>query len=192
MNRISLSLSALCVLITLQLNAQSGTHFTASAGIGLLPTYFKGSEKSTVPPLSFRLGYQVNDVFNVGTYIGYTETTSKERLLYDGLASHLENKTLMMGFRSEFRRALTDQMDLYGGITLGYSKVSTKEINASNGQLVQRSDDEPTPYDPNPSPGQMFYSGFIGTSWYFQKNIGAFAEVGVGISLANLGLKVRI
>jgi hypothetical protein len=38
----------------------------------------------------------------------------------------------------------------------------------------------------------MSFSGFVGASYFFNKKIGAFGELGYGISLLNFGVTYRL
>jgi hypothetical protein len=75
---------------------------------------------------------------------------------------------------------------------LGFLHSSTREFDKNTNETIVREIDGPTPYDPNQPKGRFNYSGFVGTTYYFAKGVGIFAEAGYGVSLLNTGVTIRL
>jgi hypothetical protein len=70
-------------------------------------------------------------------------------------------------------------LDVYGGVMLGYNIVKY----SSNGN------DE---YLANSYGSGIGFSGFLGGRWFFSDNIGAYAELGYGVSTLNVGVTFKM
>lgn len=188
-----LPLTLLCCVLSLSiLNAQSPGKLIISSGIGIAPTYHGSTASTDMPAVSLQVGYEVSKKFSLSAYAGYTAASSNQKLLSDGLLSKVENKTTAFGLRGEFRKDMTDRLEVYGGMVLGYKAFNITEFDVRTGEAVERDPDAPTPYNPNAPKGQAFYSGFVGTKYFFKKNIGLFGEFGYGLSLVNLGATFKL
>ena len=187
-----LPLTLLCMLMCMSLlSAQSTGNFTISAGVGLTPTYHGKTASTKVLPVSVAVGYNVSKTFNLGLFAGYTEAVSAERILSDGLASSMENKTTAYGFRGEFRREWTDRFEVYGGMLLGYQSFDITEFNTRTGEVVVRDPEAPTPYNPNAPTGQFMYAGYVGARYFVSQHVGMFTELGCGLSLLQAGATIK-
>lgn len=187
-----LPLTFLCALLSVSvLSAQSSNKITISTGIGLAPVYHGKNANTDLPALSLNITYQISETFALGAYTGYAASTSSERIFSDGLTSKMENKTTAFAIRGEFKRDLTDKFELYGGLMLGYKAFQLKEIDTKTGLAVEREPGAPTPYNPNPPKGDVLYSGFFGAKYYFKDHVGAFGEIGYGLSLFTVGTSFR-
>ncbi len=70
------------------------------------------------------------------------------------------------------------KLDVYGGAMLGYNIVNY----SSNGNDVDIS---------NSYGSGIGFSGFLGGRWFFTERIGAYAELGYGVSVLNAGLAIK-
>lgn len=164
--------------------------FNLNLGYGLVPTFVADGGISNVPPINLRLGYAITENFNLSGYFGYSATTSKSNLYSDGLVTEFQNDFLMIGIRGEIRSRRSERFDLYGGFMLGYNQPFVNEVAVGSGEAIVRDPKGPRRF--NEPTGQLLYSGFIGGTMYATRNIGLFAEVGYGISLANLGVSFKL
>jgi hypothetical protein len=174
------------------LTAQTPGKFTVSAAAGVVSSFAPSKVNTDMIPLSLRIGYDISKSFNIGTYFGYTAATSNPRVFSDGLISQVQNKSFMVGLRTELNRNLTKKLNVYGGVVIGYNSFNTKEFDTRTGQTVVRDPKEPTPYNPNAPKGQVLYAGFVGTNYKVYKGIALLAEAGYGISLFNLGVNFKL
>ncbi len=70
------------------------------------------------------------------------------------------------------------KLDVYGGAMLGYNIVNY----SSDGNDVDIS---------NSYGSGIGFSGFLGGRWFFTERIGAYAELGYGVSVLNAGLAIK-
>lgn len=70
------------------------------------------------------------------------------------------------------------KLDPYGGLMLGYNIVKYSTTGEYTGV--------------NNYGSGVGYSLFVGGRWYFSENIAAFAELGYGISVANIGVSFKL
>lgn len=147
-----------------------------NAGIGLLRTFYSG-HSTAVPPISISADYGITDKISVGGFLGYTST--KDRYFYDA-TDFVKYSFTIIGVRGAYHLNLWDKMDTYGGLMLGYNIASSKVTSSS-------------PYwdDYSVAASGLALSAYVGGRYHFTEQIGAFAEVGYGISVLNLGATVR-
>lgn len=141
--------------------------------------------------MTFEIGYRATNVFSFGAFAGYTEVSNLPKVLNDGLESKISNKTTLVGLKGQMHKNFTDQIEMYGGVLLGYAAVKRTETNTKTGEEVVRLAGEPTPYNPNQPKGQLVYSGFLGGKLWLSKNISLFSEIGFGVSLLTTGLSFQ-
>lgn len=194
MTRLALLLCVLASCLT-TLTAQN-TRFEKgdieiSAGVGVLPTFFADQSKTIVPPLSARIGYRVSNNLSLAAYAAFSSSETNQIDLPDGSVTHYENDFLIVGIRGAAHTNRLDNWDIYGGFLLGYNipEVTENRTFNTNGDAAPVED---APSFSRPPENTFTYSGFVGASYYFGKRLGAFAEVGYGISLLNVGLNLKI
>ncbi len=181
---------------TLILSAQSSTttpsRFTVSTGVGLFPTYYRAGEHSGMFPLSFKVGVDVSKHFRLGTFFGYSSTTARPNIFTEGDNSYITNKTKVFGLRAEMTKEFSDRVQGYGGSMIGYHHADVKEFNRGTKALVIRATDAPTPFNPNEKKGKLTYAAFMGATVKVARRVYLYGEIGYGISIANIGVTVRI
>ena len=146
-----------------------------NAGIGLLQTYYNNTS-TVMPPLSVSAEYGVTDKISVGGFIGYS--TSKEEFL-GGQANY---SFLIIGARGSYHFKIWDKMDTYAGLMLGYNNVTGRYDSTFDEGL----------YDFNVAASGMALSGYVGGRYNIKDNISAYAEIGYGISVLNLGVSFKL
>ena len=185
----------MAILAIATLNAQNLVpgKLSFSAGIGMVPTFFADGANVNTPPVNIRIGYQVSPAFSLSGYAGYASSTSTSPfVISDGQISLIDNQQYLLGLRGEFRKVFTDKVEVYGGGMFGYNHTSTREFDSVTNEPITRSANDPSPYAPDGPNGKFLYSGFVGSTYYFNKTVGVFAELGYGISLLNTGVTIRI
>jgi outer membrane scaffolding protein for murein synthesis (MipA/OmpV family) len=168
------------------------SRLTISTGVGLFPTYYKSDESKGLPPLNCKIGFDISKNFGLGLFTGYSSTTSSPDIFVEGTNSYITNKTKVFGLRAEFRKEFTDRVAGYGGSMVGLYHTDVKEFNNSTKALVVREKGTPTPFNPNAKKGRVAYTAFMGASYKIAKKLSLYGEIGFGISIANLGVTVRI
>lgn len=143
-----------------------------NVGVGLVPTFGTGDVGI---PLSVSLDYGFNDQISLGGYVGYAG--SNDNFPFLGKVSYTY---LIFGARGAYHFELTENLDTYAGLLLGYNIASVSVENSSPGM-------------PEPdAAGGFAYSLFAGARYHFSEKIGVFGEIGYGISVLNLGLTVKL
>ena len=149
-----------------------------NAGIGLIRTFYSG-HSTAVPPISISADYGITDKISVGGFFGYTSTKDRYSYYYD-TRDYVKYSFTIIGVRGAYHLNLLDQLDTYAGLMLGYNIASSK-VNSNS------------PYwdDYAVASGGLALSAYVGGRYHFTEQIGAFAEVGYGISVLNLGATFR-
>ncbi len=184
------------VFSTLTLTAQNNSNhfskFNFSVGAGLVPTFVADGANTSLPPLTFKAGYQISRNFSLNGFVGFAEADSKPGLVSDGKLVYTRNTQFVTALRGEWKKPVNNKLDIYGGGMFGLSHSRIRQYEVATGQEFVRQSGTPTPFDPNASAGKFFYSGFVGGQYFFRKNIGLFLEAGFGVSLLNTGIVVRL
>ena len=143
-----------------------------NVGVGLGNVIATGD--GLVPPIGASFEVGIKDNISVGGYFGYT--ASEQQI---GVGSW-KYTYMIVGARGAYHRDFldNDKLDTYGGLLLGYNIASVKWED--NGNLA------------TPSAGGFTYSFFIGGRYAFTDSLGAFAELGYGISWLQLGVNLKL
>jgi hypothetical protein len=172
--------SVVCITTSLQAQIQAGNaHFSKGdkfVNIGLgLGSSVGGGLKTVVPPFSVVYEQGISDRISVGGYFGYTsahETYADIDINYN---------YSILGLRGSYHFSLTDKLDTYAGLMLGYIVAS-----------VDYDSDNPYLKDYNPSASGVGWSAHLGARYPVSKKLSAFAELGYGISVLNLGASIKL
>ncbi|RCR71505.1 hypothetical protein [Larkinella punicea] len=169
--------SSLLVMSLLLVGTQSFAQYQKgdkllNAGIGLSSYYGGGLPIGA----SFEVG--ITDEISVGAQVdfytwGYNFGGYKWRYTFLPIAvrgSYHVNELLNLN---------NDKLDLYGGLALGYYISSFKDNSGYSGF-----------YD-NAYGNQVLFGVHLGGRYYFKPNLGAFAEVGYGVSALKLGVAFK-
>lgn len=171
------ALTAFIATPTLAQPFQKGTT-NANVGIGL-GTALGGLGKAR-PAISISVDHGFWDmggpgVISLGGYVGNTGYK------YGGAGYTAKWNYIIIGARGAYHyNGFTDvpKLDVYGGAMLGYNIVSYKTEGGG--------DDFKNNYGSG-----LGLSGFVGGRWFFTDNIGAYAELGYGVSVLALGVTFK-
>lgn len=168
-------------LLSFNANAQVDEgQIDMNLGFGLLT--FGATGDVGVPPLSFSLDYAIKDNITVGGFLGYY-SSSQEVPSFGGNYVFKYSYTIVAA-RGTYHYPLVDELDTYGSVLLGYI-VGNSSVEIPNGA-------NPAFTPPAASVGGVAYGFSVGARYHFTDNLGAFAELGYGISLLNLGLTYKL
>jgi hypothetical protein len=148
-------------------------------GIGFGGRYTGSGMTTSVPPVSASFEVGVKDgvlekgSIGVGGIIAY----SAHKWEYSGWG--WKYTSIIIGARGTFHYPLVEKLDTYTGLLLGYDISTAKEYGTSTGY----------PYDN--SYGGLSYAWFVGARYYFSDSFAAFGELGVGITILNLGVALK-
>ena len=127
-----------------------------------------------VPPISVSVEYGIvdnpfdeeNGSIGVGGYLGYTSYGYKNNSL-------TANYTILAA-RGSYHYQFFPKLDTYAGLLLG--------LAFRSGALFENENTNNT---------KLAYGIFVGGRYMFHENIGAFAEIGWGVSAINIGLSLK-
>ncbi len=156
---------------------QKGTT-TANVGVGL-GTALGGLGKAR-PAISASIDHGVWDVggpgiISLGGYVGntgYKYTSGSYTSKWNYIVVGARGAYHYNGFTS------VPKLDVYGGAMLGYN-------------IVKYSSDGDDMNMANSYGSGMGFSGFLGSRWFFSDSMGAYAELGYGVSVLNAGLTFK-
>lgn len=148
-----------------------------NAGIGLSSYYGGGLPIGA----SFEVG--VTDEISVGAQIDYYSWSYNYGYL--GLNDRYRYTFIPVAVRGSYHvnkllNLNNDKVDLYGGLALGYYISSFSYNGASPGYV----------YD-NSYGNRVLFGLHLGGRYYFKPNLGAFAELGYGVSALKLGVTFK-
>ena len=156
---------------------QNGTT-TVNAGIGL-GTALGGLGKAR-PAISISLDHGFWDiggpgVISLGGYIGNTGYK------YTDLGYTAKWNYVVVGVRGAYHYNGFEipELDVYGGAMLGYNIVSYSADGAGAGLK-------------NSYGSGLGLSGFVGGRWFFNHNVGVYAELGYGVSVLSAGVTFKL
>ncbi len=187
MKKLIIIVAAVC-FGAVQANAQEttitkGTNI-ASLGIGFGGTLYSGlagSGVSRTPAFSVSYERGIVDhlwddrsVIGVGGILGYAHAS------YDYSGWGWSSNSFVIGARGALHYAFLDKLDTYTGLMLGYNIASTT-WNGAGSELWGGSD----------SFGGFEWSWFVGARYYFTDQFAAFAELGYGIAILNIGVSMK-
>lgn len=156
---------------------QIGTS-TVNAGVGI-GTSLGGLGKSR-PALSISFDHGLwqageQGVISLGGYVGNTGYK------YTDLGYTAKWNYMVVGARAAYHyQGLTSlpELDAYGGVMLAYNLVKYSSDGTNTGMA-------------NNYGSGLGFSFFLGGRWFFSENIGAFAELGYGVSVLNVGASFK-
>jgi hypothetical protein len=178
MKKTIFTLMAVIIALTAQAQQfQIGTT-TLNAGIGL-GTALGGLGKAR-PAISLSVDHGLWDiggpgVISLGGYIGNTGYK------YTDLGYTAKWNYTIVGVRGAYHyNGFTDipELDIYGGVMLGYN-------------IAKYSSDSGDTLLGNSYGSGLGFTGFVGGRWFFTNRIGAYAELGYGVSTLNVGVTYK-
>lgn len=175
-----LILTLIVVLISANIHAQAFENGTtvANAGIGLGTAL--GGLGTARPALSLSVDHGLWEVGGPGLISlgGYVGTTGYK---YKNMDYTAKWNYFVVGARGAYHyNGFTDlpKLDVYGGLMLAYNIV--KYSSEGSGESLSG----------NYGSG-LGLSGFVGGRWFFSDVFGAFAELGYGVSVLNIGITYK-
>lgn len=186
-------LSVLIISIsTLQAQEGLGKGETAfSAGFGLLSTFAADNARNLVPPVSLRAEYALSDNFTLGAFGGYSSSEGQPRQQLDGRREYFRTRLLMFGLRATAQAAPNGgPWQVYGGAQLGYSLPDVDRIILE--QPEPQGDAPVVVPGPPPVRRGMMYGAFFGSNYQLTPTTAIYGELGLGISLLQLGARFSL
>jgi len=166
-----------------QLNAQVYSKGQQDLHLGVgLGTFYGSGYRTVLPPLNVSYEKGITENIGVGAYAGYASS----RYNYGFSDYHWTYNYLIFGARGVYHYDLfkNPKLDTYGGIMLGFT-IANAKFHSDN-PLYKESD-----YT-SPASGGLTWSGFVGARYQFKEKLGAYAELGYGVSVLNLGIRLKL
>lgn len=154
-------------------------------GVGLGNIYNRGFTYSSdvtqtgIPPVSLSVDlFEAGDNIKIGGFLGYTSSKISNPDVGFGTYGWTTSY-FILGVRGTYSYDLFNnpKIDTYAGAMLGYNVVKVASFGS----------DLLGTFGGTAASG-ITYAGFIGARYLFKENLGAFAELGYGISYLNVGL----
>jgi hypothetical protein len=183
-NKTSLSLIFFLILACFQAGYSQNGRFDVNFGVGIFPTFAKDKIKTILPPLALSCDFKAMPNLSVGLYAGHSESVKKYKVGNDGTVAQSRNRFSIVGLRAAAHYRELENWDFYGGMTLNYNH-SRVEILEGDKDFITRH------MGIKPVSGKMSASGFVGARYGLGKNLGIFAEIGMGISIVAVGVGYR-
>lgn len=161
--------------MTLLAQSHSSGTKNLNIGVGIGNSVVTGNQ--TIPPVSASFEVGIKDNISAGGYIGYTAS----KFDYPSFNFSYKYSYLIVGARGAYHHDLgIPNLDPYAGAMLGYNIASAKYDGSGS--------------DPGSSSsvGGLAYSVFAGARYLFTDSLGAYTEIGYGISYLNLGVNFKM
>lgn len=169
--------AACCIASSQSSRAQSfekGSNIL-NVGIGVGTTVYSSGYSSAFPPISVSYEHGIaNGRWGIGGFLARTGAR------YGDKDNYWKYSYTIVGVRGDYHFYMTDKLDTYGGVMLGYDIVSDKWHGEGEGENFSASGSDAS------------FSIFVGGRYYFSDHIGAFAELGYGVAWLNLGLAFKL
>lgn len=168
-----LAVAAFCIA-ALTTQAQSfGDNKVLSfgAGFGGSAFMYSGSD-ATLPPLQVQLEFPMSEKIGIGGLLGYAGSK------YDIFGTTINYSYILVGARGNYHFVNTDNMDVYGGITLGYNIASAKVKGGGT-------------YG-GASASSLLWGGVIGMRYYLGDKFAVNGELGYGLAILTIGISMKL
>ncbi len=162
-------------------------------GVGILGGYnvgWSGSDYSQTPAINLHFDHGMGELgpgtWGLGGYVGYKSASYKARYLnyynYD-----YRYTWLVVGVRGtwHYNEWHGDKWDTYGGVMLAYRGVTYKD-HTDYGAYSYLGNSYTY------SGSGVGFSGFLGARYFFSDKIGAYGELGYGLTALQIGLAVKL
>ena len=182
-------LIAFSVFVAINMNAQVLGEGDSMLNLGLgLGAYGGGTGYTTkVPPLYASYEYMINDNISVGGYVGYHQMGYS---LNTTLATASWNYSyLHFAGQAAYHFLNDDQLDVYGGLRLGYTNVTNEyDVKVKNEYEGAYS----IPNEQTDASGSGILFGFqVGGRYFFSDSFAVNLELGYGIAILQAGVTLK-
>ncbi|MBV6655263.1 MAG: outer membrane beta-barrel protein [Mameliella sp.] len=161
-------------------------HVDVNLGIGILPTFVKDHGKAKMLPLSLTADYKFTKNFSLGLAASHSVTESGVYQFRDGTTAQWRNNFSTVTIRAAAHSSLlNDCWNIYGGLNAGYTN-SNIEMMKGEEQKVK------SERGIGRTGSNFLYTAFLGSRYCLGEKVGLFGEVGFGVSLATVGISVRL
>ncbi len=168
------------------MTGQFASSWTFNLGYGLSGTFNKDAVVTHQAPLSLGIGYRAGRRFSIELLAGRSKYASDMNYYSNDYRTRTETSFSVVGLRPKFHQRISTRLEAYGGTLIGYQMTN---LEAKEGRQ-DGFDDERAPIA-RPKTG-LFVTGFVGARYSFSPHVGAFGELGMGLSLFTVGVSFRL
>ena len=134
------------------------------------------------PPISLGFQYGIEEKISIGGVVGFS--SSSDSWGDDDYGWEYTYTYIFVGARGEYHFWQNENIDAYGGVTLGYDIVSSSVESHGSGHHYNWS---------GSASGSYALWGFhVGARYYFNPCVAAFAELGYRISYITAGVAFKL
>lgn len=155
--------------------------------VGILPTYLIDKAKIVLPPVGLRAEHRFGKQYSLGVEAAHSVSQKTDFFVPTEEVREYQNTSYFFGLRNsvhcDCRR--TENIDLYGGFSLGYTLTYIEVLNGTFGPPEWQR-------DIRPRRGSFTYSGFLGVRYACGPWLSLSGEIGFGVSLVQLGVGIKI
>lgn len=153
-----------------------------NVGIGLGSNLAGSGFSTTIPPIGISYEHGFHEHISGGGYVGYSG--ANQELTTFGGTWKWNYSYIVIGARASWHFDFldTDKFDPYAGVMLGYNiaSVSVEKPAGYTGPDIAAA-----------SAGGVVIGGHLGMRYHFNEKLGAFAELGYGIAVLQLGITAK-
>jgi hypothetical protein len=180
-------LTALFILTGFHLSAQESSlkkgNLKLNAGLGIGSFVKVTGGKTVFPPLSVSVEYAIDNEMTIGAILGYTSTEDVDTYGSIGVQDVYRYSHILFGARANYYFNSEEKYDFYGGAFLGYNAISVSLTSSSSSGSMSSYEAEAS---------NFLYGIHIGGRYKFSPKTSAFAEIGYGLALLNLGITINL
>jgi hypothetical protein len=186
MKKLILSIAVFCLAFQFAQAQRFSPHVDLNFGIGVLPTFVKDQGKAIILPLSLTADYKFTKNFSLGVAASYSVTESGVHQYQDGSTAQWQNSFSTVTLRAAAHSSLLNECwNIYGGLNVGYTNSNIDMLQGTEEKVkAMRGIGRTT--------SNFLYTAFLGTRYCLGEKIGLFEEVGFGVSLATVGVSIRL
>lgn len=155
--------------------------------IGIVPTYLMDKSKIVLPPIGLRSERLISHNYSIGLEVAHSKSQKSDYFKPFEEVREYANTSYFFGLRNAVHcdcRSV-DNVDLYGGVTLGYSLTLIEVLNDEFGPPEWHR-------DIRPRRGSFTYAAFMGVRYACGPWLSMSAEIGYGVSILQLGVGIKI
>ncbi len=155
--------------------------------VGVVPTYLVDNAKIVLPPIGLRAQHRYARNLSIGLEVGHSVSQKSDLFQVTEEIREYENTSYFFGLRNAVHCDChsLNNIDIYGGFTLGYALTYIKVLNGSFGPPEWHRGIKP-------KKGTVTYSGFVGIRYACGPWLSLSGEIGFGVSLVQLGVGIKI
>ncbi len=155
--------------------------------VGVLPTYLMDNARIVLPPIGLRAEHRFSKNYSLGLEASHSKSQKTDLFTQTEELREYANTSYFFGVRNTVHCDCdrVENIDLYGGFTLGYSLTKIDVLNGTFGPPEWHRGIKP-------ESGTVTYSGFLGIRYACSPWFSLSGEIGFGVSLIQLGVGIKI